>query len=926
MTTYAGRLGSLLLAICVAPRPASAIEFAYDFNEGGSNKAANLSKPGVCILTPVGFDAASHPPRAKSGAKVPDAGEAAHFLGRLFDAKPWPDKDRVNTYRYVTSNAGVDYSADGNAGTVAAWIRLDDGDDKQHPHIGYPLRGISWDEPASGGIRHLFGIRNGCLRFNDYHDPPGAGSDQYQSTVRAFGDGETGWHHVAVTWQDGGGCIFYLDGEQLGDALPGRQPGGTFVSTNPTLQNLALGNSPSPGAHGIWNGTLNGDLDEVYLNYGEAKDATFIKELMTKGVGGAVAAKSVVTFPELDMTAGPVHLHGRERGQIVFFTLTNTGEQEVETYLELAAPAGKSADYWHWQKNRQDVFNSAGPGSTFRHHRGLTIPAGQTKAVDFTIDCPHWNPYNRYPLTCRLTIGDTICTQTREIVGSRSRGVFLGQPRHSRDIKESRIGTIYPFEHGALPECLELIAQAGIKWNRAGVRFVSEKTDLGNLPARIMPGYDTYLENLRKNGIQLVCLLRGDPSNFEYTREYWKRAVTILTPFGVKHFETDNEPNGRPQHYGEGSWNMWDPVRKEVSPWIKNWVEFTNVSAAAIKEANPEAFVIAGAGFTLVSHRALETGLLNEDVDAISDHPYNWANMPEIVPFGGEHFFKRDGISVADDEHTYVSQMRMLKEKTVKAGRPELGIWQTEWGFPAYHYDGTQRFSKELMDKMNFNIIEMGQQNIFIYEGWTERTQAKYVARRLIETLAFTYADVTFNFCFNRGPSFDPHHPEHGGFSMTKTQDATPRPAYYTMQRICGLFSDGVKPLATPLKIEIPLDRALGRKGLAWTRPYAGHPRHWEGAVPLQQPTRPRKYAFTTPQGELMIAVWVPVHAEDERQPDFCDIAVHVTGYGHPIAIDMLTGDRRDLEWAEKLDKGATVLKEVTVPDYPVVIKMFPKK
>ena len=57
-----------------------------------------------------------------------------------------------------------------------------------------------------------------------------------------------------------------------------------------------------------------------------------------------------------------------------------------------------------------------------------------------------------------------------------------------------------------------------------------------------------------------------------------------------------------------------------------------------------------------------------------------------------------------------------------------------------------------------------------------------------------------------------------------------------------------------------------------------------------------------------------------------CDIAVGVTGYEHPIAIDILTGERRDLEWEEKLDKGATVLKDVTVPDYPVVIKMFPNR
>jgi len=76
----------------------------------------------------------------------------------------------------------------------------------------------------------------------------------------------------------------------------------------------------------------------------------------------------------------------------------------------------------------------------------------------------------------------------------------------------------------------------------------------------------------------------------------------------------------------------------------------------------------------------------------------------------------------------------------------------------------------------------------------------------------------------------------------------------------------------------------------------------------------------------LMIAVWMPVRAEDWREPDFCNITIGTTDYENPIAIDILTGERTDLEWSEKTEKGVTVLQNVTVPDSPVVIKMFPKK
>jgi len=39
-----------------------------------------------------------------------------------------------------------------------------------------------------------------------------------------------------------------------------------------------------------------------------------------------------------------------------------------------------------------------------------------------------------------------------------------------------------------------------------------------------------------------------------------------------------------------------------------------------------------------------------------------------------------------------------------------------------------------------------------------------------------------------------------------------------------------------------------------------------------------------------------------------------------------LAGERTDLEWKEDTGKEVTILKSVTVPDYPIVIKMFPKK
>ena len=645
----------------------------------------------------------------------------------------------------------------------------------------------------------------------------------------------------------------------------------------------------------------------------------------------ALPIKAMVEFPTFNISTGDAKLIGKPTGDGYSFTLTNTGKTDVEAKVELPdAPNGYASLAPPWRgKGEEDVLNTSGPGSKFTYAEKLTVPAGKSVSCSFKIDCPNWNPYNRYPLTCRLTVGDQVSTQTREILGAKSKGVLLGQPRNSKDIKESSIGVGYAYYFGALKKCLPMVAEAGIKWNRDSIRFSGSetvKTESGEevkVPAQVSAEHVTYLEDMRKNGIQLIFATGSGQSNPEAVYLEWKRKAQLLKPYGVNHFELFNEPNGRmPRKYG-GNWNgVTDD--KEIAPWIYKFVELVNAAAKGIKEVHPDATVIAGAGLNSTARRAIQVGL-SKDIDGITDHPYPYSITPELVPWGGEHCFKRDGYKSADDDHTFLSQMHNLKEEAVKAGRPDLQIWLTEWGIPVFQYHGLTALTQKQMNKLSFNVIEMGAKRLFIYEGHTLNTQAKYLARRLIETLSIPdIVTKNFYFCFNRGPWFDKYHPERGGFSLTRTQDASPRPSYYTMQRITGLFSDGVKPV--DIKIDVPLDRKRGRTGASWNRPYGSNPALWEGVVPMNELTTPRKYAFATPEGELMIAVWMPVRAEDWRQPDFCNITIGTTDYENPIAIDILTGERTDLEWEEDAEKGVTLLKSVTVPDSPVVIKMFPKK
>jgi len=81
---------------------------------------------------------------------------------------------------------------------------------------------------------------------------------------------------------------FYVDAKQLGETVGA---GATFHSGLDALKvtRIGVGNDCMGGIwNGDYNGSFGGDIDELYVNYGEAKTQAFITKLMNKGVAGIV--------------------------------------------------------------------------------------------------------------------------------------------------------------------------------------------------------------------------------------------------------------------------------------------------------------------------------------------------------------------------------------------------------------------------------------------------------------------------------------------------------------------------------------------------------------------------------------------------------------------------------------------------------------
>ncbi|RRJ94408.1 hypothetical protein Ga0100231_008590 [Opitutaceae bacterium TAV4] len=443
---------------------------------------------------------------------------------------------------------------------------------------------------------------------------------------------------------------------------------------------------------------------------------------------------------------------------------------------------------------------------------------------------------------------------------------------------------------GKVDKGIALIKESGAQWVREDFFWGRMETERGIY--QMPPYYSEWIERFHESGISIAALLdvskRGHPLYDDpFDKEAFARMAAWFareTKGKVQVIEIFNEPNNsdfaRKRHGG-----AWNGKEKDgsVSPWIREYVDLVNLTARAIKQVNPDVKVIgAGGGPLPATYRGIALGIAPE-VDGLTWHAYNPTGVPEIIPFAArESILKRDGIAVSDERGSFAASARMLREQLARHNGPRE-IWINEWGWPTY----------TVTDPKHSRFM-----------GFTHSAQAKYILRRLVETLAVT--DYTFVFSFMN--NHDRPHSAEANFGMVDYH-GNPKPSYYAFQRCTRALADYRVVSGEPeLKVNVfPVTNRADR-----------HPFIWDDAK-LEAPGNVVRYLFADSRGAPLLALWSAERADGDFTPGAADVEIITERNFEKISAYSPFDDRHyDL----KFERTGTrcLIEKMPIPDSPLFL------
>lgn len=446
----------------------------------------------------------------------------------------------------------------------------------------------------------------------------------------------------------------------------------------------------------------------------------------------------------------------------------------------------------------------------------------------------------------------------------------IGVCTHMRRWKDDRI--------------ISLLANSGVTWIRDDYYWRAIETTKGVYA--LPEDYRKWLDAAHAAGLKVIAIFDQDNKIYApdiFDPEAFTKAVAWFakeTRGKVQVIEIINEPFGSfgfREHYG-GTWNGVE-ADGSVSPWVGKHLELLNKSAKAIKAVNPEVKVIGAASIPPATFRQIPMGIAPE-VDGLTDHPYSPRSVPEIIPFAAtEGILKRDGIATADARGTFSSFINNLRKLSEQHHGPKE-LWLTEWGWSTYHES------------------KAGQQ----FAGFTERAQAKYILRRLMECVGLG-VDVTVIYDFkDDGP--DPYWVEHH-YGLIDN-DFKPKLSYGAVQRFCRTMV----PYKPEKKAEVDVF-------IVDVRPDT-YPITWDGSK-LKAPEKVSLYQFSDKNGKPMIALWSPERADGDLNEALADVEINT---GHPVktvkAYNIFSDASSTIPSESKGNR--TILKNMRIPDSPVLL------
>ncbi|MEN8254313.1 MAG: cellulase family glycosylhydrolase [Verrucomicrobiota bacterium] len=470
------------------------------------------------------------------------------------------------------------------------------------------------------------------------------------------------------------------------------------------------------------------------------------------------------------------------------------------------------------------------------------------------------------------------------------------QLRTSREIPASIFGTGTHFGQSAnYKEILPRVEKVGYKWIRDEVYWNKVEKEKGVL---VLPeNAEAWINDARSRKLSIMLVL-GYGNKFYPAEDFeaFKKGYANYCAFMAKAlkgrvqvWELWNEPSNSFRKSFGGAWNAKPAEGEKISPWLDKFTDLVIAGARAIRKADPDAIIITNPDNPAAHYflDALEERDGVDFFDGISIHPYSYRTPPEVRPVGGASLNGRDGVVVADDDHSYASELRLLREKMRSVGMNPANLYATEFGYTTFH------------------------RRAGLYEGVSYAAQAKYLARQLILQLAY---EIPVAIQYGVQDDHADLTSEHGNFGLFRhgRYDYAPKPSFFAVQRVCSLFSSPVELYMPNWAVGVVPDRypdETGKHHLVWDN------------QELRFLNRVETHLFRNPEtGEVMLVLWNAVKCSD-RQHLLSDVTLDTDAYSEFSGWDILTGEEVALN-VSKTD-GKTMFKNVVIPDYPLVIRML---
>ncbi len=337
----------------------------------------------------------------------------------------------------------------------------------------------------------------------------------------------------------------------------------------------------------------------------------------------------------------------------------------------------------------------------------------------------------------------------------------------------------------------------------------------------------------------------------------------------IKYWEIWNEPNHR---------NYWG-----APPDGKEYGKLLKLSALLIKDIDPDAIIIGGSmaginpGFT---EDFLGAGTADL-IDIISYH--NYGAIPEKRIYRAVELWK-----------------------VIDRYNPNIQLWQGECGYPSHSstrdYRGISPWGLNIQSKwllrqaftdVYFCRATLSNYFKLVHVGGRGERQERSMLAPIDSILGF---------------------PERGG-SRVRTKgvnekcllsnpDLIPKPAYYTYQNLCAVMDDRYRIKKIEHSIQV-LDQGMF---------------YGIGAEDDAFPSVPLAAGFVTPEGNHLIAYWLPWHSQEYTPyPARIKLELRDCSFKNPVRIDLLSGKVYQIDNIEN-SSGNIVFNDLPLSDYPYLI------